>query len=304
MIDKAVEADIRARIRQQIEAELDEPALYAEVRKALGLPDGVLTDEDALRLDEAVRVERDRREEAEDEEIEALYDELLGPEDAKPLPPPPDLLAVGSLSDALPEVAPPDPVGAAFAEVNARPSNEQEDRYFDAHDELSATEHLKPAPILVQPGDRLLIVHKDEGGYEVSKQPTEKINHPAHYGGKDDPYEAIKVIEAWGATFCGGNALKYICRAGKKPGTDALEDLKKAKWYLARAASHLQNGTRRADLEHVLPPGSPSYDSDDVAKAWGLPEALARCIAAIAIGQSMVALNHLNDHIIEILETK
>lgn len=132
-------------------------------------------------------------------------------------------------------------------------------------------------------------------------KPTEKINHPAHYGGKDDPYEAIKVIEAWGATFCGGNALKYICRAGKKPGASALEDLKKAKWYLARAAS--SPGVRRADLAHVLPPASPSYDSDDVAKAWGLPEALARCVEALCVGQSTHALNHLNDHIIEILET-
>jgi len=26
---------------------------------------------------------------------------------------------------------------------------------------------------------------------------TETINHPDHYGGKDNPYEAIKVIEAW-----------------------------------------------------------------------------------------------------------
>lgn len=134
-------------------------------------------------------------------------------------------------------------------------------------------------------------------------KPAEKIDHPAHYGGKDDPYEAIKVIEAWGATFCGGNALKYICRAGKKPGASALEDLKKAKWYLARAASNLNNGTRHADLAHAAPPGAPSYDSDVVANAWELPAALARCIEAIRGGRSMQALNHLNDHIIEILET-
>jgi hypothetical protein len=25
----------------------------------------------------------------------------------------------------------------------------------------------------------------------------EAVNHPAHYGGADNPYEAIKVIEAW-----------------------------------------------------------------------------------------------------------
>lgn len=58
------------------------------------------------------------------------------------------------------------------------------------------------------------------------------IDHPAHYGGADDPYEAIKVIEAWGLGFNLGNLVKYVSRAGKKG--DALEDLRKAAFYLAR----------------------------------------------------------------------
>jgi hypothetical protein len=61
----------------------------------------------------------------------------------------------------------------------------------------------------------------------------EKVNHPAHYGGADNPYEAIKVIEAWGLGFHLGNAVKYIARAGKKD-NDTLVDLKKAQWYLNR----------------------------------------------------------------------
>lgn len=59
---------------------------------------------------------------------------------------------------------------------------------------------------------------------------ADAINHPDHYGGGDNPYEAIKVIDAWGLGFCLGNAIKYIARAGKK--ADALEDLRKAAWYL------------------------------------------------------------------------
>jgi hypothetical protein len=59
----------------------------------------------------------------------------------------------------------------------------------------------------------------------------ELVNHPAHYGG-DTTYEAIKVIEAWELGFCLGNAVKYICRAGRKD--DGLEDLKKARFYLDR----------------------------------------------------------------------
>lgn len=60
---------------------------------------------------------------------------------------------------------------------------------------------------------------------------AEIVNHPAHYGGEDNPHEAIKCIRAHGLGFSLGNALKYIVRAGKK--NDRLEDLKKAAWYLA-----------------------------------------------------------------------
>lgn len=65
------------------------------------------------------------------------------------------------------------------------------------------------------------------------------IDHPAHYGGIDDPYEVIKVVEAWGLDFCLGNVLKYIGRAGKKDPAKLKEDLEKAKWYLERKLSKL-----------------------------------------------------------------
>lgn len=70
--------------------------------------------------------------------------------------------------------------------------------------------------------------------YELMKK---NINHPEHYGGKDNPYEAIKVIEAWGLNFNLGNVAKYVSRAGKKG--DALQDLEKAKWYLEREINNL-----------------------------------------------------------------
>ncbi len=46
--------------------------------------------------------------------------------------------------------------------------------------------------------------------------PDKNVQHPVHYGGADNLYEAIKVIEAWELDFCLGNVLKYISRAGKK----------------------------------------------------------------------------------------
>jgi hypothetical protein len=68
---------------------------------------------------------------------------------------------------------------------------------------------------------------------------SDPVNHPAHYGGEDNPYEAIKVIEAWKLNFNLGNAVKYICRAGKKGAQ--LEDLEKARWYLDREIQNLKN---------------------------------------------------------------
>jgi hypothetical protein len=62
----------------------------------------------------------------------------------------------------------------------------------------------------------------------------EQVNNPEHYGGKENTYEAIKVIEAWDLNFHLGNVVKYISRAGKKDKTKLKEDLEKAKWYLDR----------------------------------------------------------------------
>lgn len=61
-----------------------------------------------------------------------------------------------------------------------------------------------------------------------------QIEHPSHYGGEDNVYEAIKVIEAWDLGFCLGNVVKYLSRCGKKEGNSREQDLKKALWYLNR----------------------------------------------------------------------
>lgn len=56
------------------------------------------------------------------------------------------------------------------------------------------------------------------------------ILHPAHYSfGK---YEPVKVIQDWDLSFCLGNVIKYLARAGRKEGNSRLQDLEKAKQYL------------------------------------------------------------------------
>lgn len=66
------------------------------------------------------------------------------------------------------------------------------------------------------------------------------VNHPTHYGGSENVYEAIKVIEAWELDFHLGNTVKYISRAGKKDTDKELQDLKKALWYLQRKIDNLE----------------------------------------------------------------
>lgn len=67
----------------------------------------------------------------------------------------------------------------------------------------------------------------------------ETVDHPDHYGGKDNQYEAIKVIEAWDLNFSLGNVLKYINRSGKKS-DKPLEDLRKAAQYLGFEIARLE----------------------------------------------------------------
>jgi hypothetical protein len=69
----------------------------------------------------------------------------------------------------------------------------------------------------------------------------ESVDHPNHYGGESNVYEAIKVIDAWELGFALGNTVKYISRAGKKDPNKELEDLKKALWYLQHHINQLES---------------------------------------------------------------
>ena len=54
----------------------------------------------------------------------------------------------------------------------------------------------------------------------------DKVNHPSHYtSGK---IEVIDFIEDQNFNYHRGNAIKYICRAGKKYKSKEIEDLEKA----------------------------------------------------------------------------
>lgn len=65
---------------------------------------------------------------------------------------------------------------------------------------------------------------------------TDAINHPKHYNAHPSGIECIDVVEHM--NFNLGNAIKYVWRAGLK--TEAIEDLKKARWYLDREIARLE----------------------------------------------------------------
>lgn len=56
------------------------------------------------------------------------------------------------------------------------------------------------------------------------------VNHPFHYTAHPSKVECIQITEHMGFNL--GNAVKYIWRADLK--NNAIEDLKKAAWYINR----------------------------------------------------------------------
>jgi len=84
-------------------------------------------------------------------------------------------------------------------------------------------------------------------GFGTTSWTEEKIDHPMHYGGKDNPYEVIKVLGAWLTRdemigFLKGNIIKYMARAEKK--SPGCEDYDKAKWYLTYLVEYIRRSTR------------------------------------------------------------
>ena len=113
----------------------------------------------------------------------------------------------------------------------------------------------------------------------------DKINHPKHYC-EGRKYEPIDVIEDWGLGMHGGNAVKYISRAGRKG--DAIEDLEKARWYVDRYVQKndkffikLWQKIRRWFVNTKI---DITPDPHVVAKDWGLNGTLKSALSHIALG--------------------
>ena len=78
---------------------------------------------------------------------------------------------------------------------------------------------------------------------------VDQVNHPSHYTSDPSGIECIQITEHMGFNL--GNAMKYVWRADLKH--DAIEDLRKAMWYIQREIEKRINpdGKRMDSLQHT-----------------------------------------------------
>jgi len=84
-----------------------------------------------------------------------------------------------------------------------------------------------------------VIYDKSKYKYELEEdsikilENSDSVSHPPHYAdGWSNGAEVIDLTEH--LSFCAGNVVKYVCRAGRKDPDKHVEDLEKARWYLDR----------------------------------------------------------------------
>jgi hypothetical protein len=70
---------------------------------------------------------------------------------------------------------------------------------------------------------------------------ADAVNHPSHYNSHPSGVECVDIAEHYGFNI--GNTIKYLWRAGLKG--DAIEDLKKARWYLDREIAKREKGAAK-----------------------------------------------------------
>ena len=72
----------------------------------------------------------------------------------------------------------------------------------------------------------------------MKRKANDPVDNPAHYTQHPSGVSCIEIAEHMG--FCIGNAIKYLWRADLKG--DAIEDLRKAEWYIQREIQRRLNG--------------------------------------------------------------
>ena len=98
---------------------------------------------------------------------------------------------------------------------------------------------------------------------------SDMVNHPSHY--TDGKIEVIDFIEDKKLGYHLGNAVKYICRAGKKDPAKEVEDLQKAAWYINREIQRLEAQKQRDARAEELRAVGVTF-ADDLRRTVRVPE--------------------------------
>ncbi len=87
--------------------------------------------------------------------------------------------------------------------------------------------------------EEMLTCNEYLASHPTVRPASDPVNSPSHYTfGSIEPIDAI---ETWQLPFHLANVVKYVARHGKKAGATALEDLKKAEFYLSRYIKLLES---------------------------------------------------------------
>lgn len=98
---------------------------------------------------------------------------------------------------------------------------------------------------------------------------NDMVNHPSHY--TDGNIEVIDFIEDKKLNYHRGNAVKYICRAGKKDPEKEVEDLQKAAWYINREIQRLEAQKQKDARAEELRAVGVTF-ADDLRRPVRVPE--------------------------------
>lgn len=99
------------------------------------------------------------------------------------------------------------------------------------------TKEFNPVKNIYVDDNEVRHVEHDEV-HHVEKVENDNVNHPAHYTSDPSGIECIQITR-W-RNFNIGNALKYLFRHGLKDENAAIQDLKKAIWYIQDEINRLE----------------------------------------------------------------
>lgn len=113
-------------------------------------------------------------------------------------------------------------------------------------DGLESVTHVTGSRITAYPVEEPYAIYdKSKYKYEIQEggvvivENSDNVSHPPHYAdGWSNGAEVIDLTEH--LSFCAGNVVKYVSRAGRKDPDKYVEDLEKARWYLDREIARVK----------------------------------------------------------------